>query len=176
MYCEERSQSRINSTLMSNTAIDARAYLTGWLNGLQGMYLADINAIPEDQWNATHGGCTRSASDLTADAISLFGWTTAAMQGNAPDASEGDMMAALKAECSTKAGASACLKKHVEEFTAALAACSEEKLQTPIMAPWGMESPLFGLAQVAVSHLWYHDGQLNYIQCLLGDEKVHWMG
>jgi hypothetical protein len=40
---------------------------------------------------------------------------------------------------------------------------------------WQIPTPLFTLAHIAVSHLWYHDGQLNYIQALLGDEKVHWM-
>lgn len=161
---------------MSNQTIDAKAYLSGWLNGLQGMYLADINAIPEDKWHATYGGCTRSASDITADAISLFGWTSQAMKGNVLQAGEGEMMETLKAECASKEGAAACMKSHVSDFVAALAGCSEEALNSPVKAPWGLEAPLFALAQIAVSHLWYHDGQLNYIQCLLGDEKIHWMG
>ena len=39
-----------------------------------------------------------------------------------------------------------------------------------------MDAPVYMIAQIMVSHIWYHDGQLNYIQSLLGDEKVHWMG
>ena len=42
------------------------------------------------------------------------------------------------------------------------------------MAPWGMESKLYEFAQIAISHIWYHDGQLNYVQCLLGDGDYHW--
>jgi hypothetical protein len=30
------------------------------------------------------------------------------------------------------------------------------------------------IAHVVSSHLWYHDGQLNYIQCLPGDGDYHW--
>src|SRR3954466_11965327 len=59
---------------MSTTiqSIDARGYLIGWLKGLTGMYSADINAIPDDKWTATFGGCTRPANELTAEGISLL--------------------------------------------------------------------------------------------------------
>ena len=161
---------------MSTTTqgIDARAYLSGWLQGLTGMYLADIKAIPDDKWNATFGGCTRPASELTVDALSLIVWVTGALKGT-PEG-EYDHSEAMKLACATKESASETLKSTTEAFAAALNAASDEDLNRTIMAPWQMESPLFGLAQVAVSHLWYHDGQLNYIHCLLGDDKVHWMG
>jgi len=48
-----------------------------------------------------------------------------------------------------------------------------ERMAT-IDLPWGAQS-LYSTAQTAVSHLWYHDGQLNYVQALLGDGEVHWM-
>jgi hypothetical protein len=81
----------------------------------------------------------------------------------------------LKAECATRQGALALLKRTSEDFDQALAGCSDEDLAKTVTAPWQMDAPLYMIAQIAVSHLWYHDGQLNYIQCLLGDEKVHWM-
>ncbi|MEZ5162652.1 MAG: hypothetical protein R2688_02665 [Fimbriimonadaceae bacterium] len=52
-----------------------------------------------------------------------------------------------------------------------MAGASDELLNKPITAPFGMEMPVFAIAQIAVSHVWYHDGQLNYIQSLLGDDK-----
>ncbi len=163
---------------MSITAqgIDARAYLGGWMNGLTGMYLADINAIPDDKWNATYGGCTKSAADITTDALSLLLWAAEAMKGNILPGYENDLMGLVKADCATKEGAAAKLQSVSADFVSALNGASDDALNAKIMAPWGMESPLFGMAQVAASHLWYHDGQLNYIQCLLGDEKIHWMG
>ena len=60
-------------------------------------------------------------------------------------------------------------------FGEALTGASDEALNTVITPPWKMPAPLFSLANVAVSHIWYHDGQLNYIQMLLGDGAVHWM-
>ncbi len=156
--------------------IDARAFLGAWMNGLTGMYLADINAIPDDKWTATHGGCTKSASELTSDAISLVMWTAEAMKGNYLPGYESDLIGLVKTDCATKEGAAEKLQSVSADFCAALAAASDETLSAKVNAPWGMESPLYGIAQVAASHLWYHDGQLNYIQCLLGDDKIHWMG
>jgi hypothetical protein len=163
---------------MSTTmqGIDARGYLIGWMKGLTGMFSADINAIPDDKWTATFGGCTRPTNELVADAMSLLQWCTEALKGNIVSDSEGSMMKALAAEISTKGAAVAKFAEVADEFVAALSQASDEALATEVMPPWQMPAPLFMLAQIAVSHVWYHDGQLNYIQCLLGDEKIHWMG
>ena len=61
------------------------------------------------------------------------------------------------------------------EESSAITSASDEALNAVVNAPWGMPTPVFILAQIAVSHIWYHDGQLNYIQSLLGDGEVHWM-
>lgn len=162
---------------MSTTmqGIDARGYLIGWLKGLTGMYSADINAIPDDKWTATHGGCTRPANEVTADAVSLLIWCTEALKGNVLSGDESTMKQ-LASEMSTKAVATAKLAEAADAFCAALAQASDETLNTTVTPPWQMPAPLYMIAQIAVSHVWYHDGQLNYIQCLLGDDKIHWMG
>ncbi|MHB8636716.1 MAG: hypothetical protein ACYC96_09615 [Fimbriimonadaceae bacterium] len=162
---------------MSTTleGIDARGYLNGWLNGLIGMYVADIKAIPDDKWTATFGGCTRPSNELTADAISLLLWTTAALKGTASSGDGFGKMKELAAELSNKDAAIAKIKEAAADFTAALACASDEQLSTQVTPPWEMPAPLYMIAQIAVSHIWYHDGQLNYVQCLLGDEKIHWM-
>jgi hypothetical protein len=160
-----------------NTAqgIDARGYQIGWLKGLTAMYTADIKAIPDDKWTATFGGCTRPANAITADAINLLQWTTEALKGNILP-TYGEEMGHLADELSTKDLAVAKLAEASDNFVAALGAASDEALAENVTPPWQMPAPLFMIAQIAVSHVWYHDGQLNYIQCLLGDDKVHWMG
>ena len=55
------------------------------------------------------------------------------------------------------------------------AACKiVEKLGSMLTAPWGSELPLMMMAHVASSHLWYHDGKLNYMQCMLDAGDYHW--
>lgn len=159
-----------------SNGIDARAFLSTWLGNLTNMYLADINAIPDDKWTATFGGCTRPASVLTADALSFIAYTTGALTGSTEGGSEQEMMAKLTTACATKESACATFSELSAGFSKAFAAASDEALLAEIHTPFGMTMPLFAVAQIAVSHLCNHDGQLNYIQCLLGDEKIHWMG
>lgn len=161
---------------MSSTmqGIDARGYLIGWAKGVTGMFAADINAIPDDKWTATFGGCTRPANELTADAISLLYWCTGALKGETAGG-EGDGMKELTTACESKAVAIAKLMESSDAFCAALGAASDETLNSVVTPPWQMAAPLYILAQITVSHIWYHDGQLNYIHCLLGDSKIYWM-
>jgi len=160
---------------MSTTVqgVDARAYLAGWLSAVTGMTIADINAIPEEKWTESLGGCARSANGLLADTVTNLLWTTDVVQGKESDAY--NHMAAMAEEFTDKSVA-------VAKFAAASAAlgeaiqnASDEVLNSMATAPWGMPTPVFTLATISVNHIWYHDGQFNYVHCLLGDEKVHWM-
>jgi hypothetical protein len=157
----------------TETRLDARAALNGLLSSFTHMFVADIGAIPDDKWDATYGGCTRSAKAMSAEVVSLLYWTADAMRGNA-NTSDAAYMESRKSDCATKAEAQAAVRAASEEFAAALAGVSEETLLQVVTPPWKVDAPLFAIAHIAVSHLWYHDGQLNYIQCLLGDEKIHW--
>jgi hypothetical protein len=139
------------------------------------MYCADIKAIPDDKWTATFGGCTRPANDITADAMGMLVFCTKHLNDEDP----GDYMEAMTALASEITDKDAAIAKFQEvcgAFSAAVAGASDEKLNHVIMTPWQMPTSLYSLSHTAASHIWYHDGQLNYIQCLLGDEKVHWMG
>lgn len=156
--------------------INARGMVIGWLHGVSGMYIADINAIPEDQWTASHGGCTRPANELTADAITLLVWCTAMLTGDSETAENKtyNVMSDLAAEIATKEAAIAKFTAVTQAFAAAVGSASDEQLNAVITPPWQMPAPLIMICNIAVSHIWYHDGQLNYIQSLLGDGEVHW--
>jgi hypothetical protein len=153
--------------------VDAKAYLGAWLGVVTGMCESDIAAIPDDKWTATHGGCTRTCGAMIADTVTNLNWTTGVLKGEESDAYS--HMATLALEYEDKAKAIAGLNEASAALGAALAAASDERLNESVMAPWQMPAPVFMLAQIAVSHVWYHDGQLNYVQTVLGDDKVHWM-
>lgn len=154
--------------------IDASEQLNGWLQGVTKMYVSDIQAIPDDKWAANFGGCSRPPSTLTADAIGFLFWVTMAIKaGGTPTTPEG-AIEQLEAACATKAGAVEMMEKASKGLSEALTGASDDTLIKKATAPWGMEDSLYSLAQMAVSHIWYHDGQLNYIQCLMGDADYHW--
>ena len=155
--------------------IDVRTGLTNWLEVMTGMTCADIQAIPDDKWTATFGGCTRPANLLLADTVTNLRWTTAVLKGETSTAYE-EGMGNLAAQLTSKADGIAALNEASSAFREALNGASDEILNSSVMAPWQMPTPVIMLAHIAVSHVWYHDGQFNYIQCLLGDDKIHWMG
>ena len=161
---------------MSTTieGVDARAYLAGWLQAVTGMTIADIQAIPDEKWTQSFGGCVRSANHLLADTVTNCIWTTAVLKGeNSPCY---DSMGALGEAFSDKAAAIGAFKTASDDLADAIRSASDDVLNSVVAAPWGMPTPVMTLAHISVSHVWYHDGQFNYIQSLLGDEKVHWMG
>ncbi|MDR3689341.1 MAG: hypothetical protein P4L46_08185 [Fimbriimonas sp.] len=160
---------------MSTTVqgVDARAYLAGWLQMVTGMTIADINAIPDDKWTAPHGGCARTANALLADTVTNLLWTTATVKGEESDAYNG--MDALAEKFADKAAGVAAFAEASAGLAAAITAADDEALNRTVMAPWQMPAPVFTLATISVNHVWYHDGQFNYIQGLLGDGEVHWM-
>jgi uncharacterized damage-inducible protein DinB len=53
-------------------------------------------------------------------------------------------------------------------------ALSDEELKGEITMPWGAVYPVVEAILLPSSHMSYHDGQMNYIQLLLGDTMMHW--
>src|SRR5579859_866550 len=129
---------RVRRTSMSSTpqGVDARGYLKGWAMALADMTGKDIRAIPEEKWNSTFGGCTKSACDVTADAVSLLVWTTEALKGNVIETDEPDARKAVTAGCASKDGAVASLNSACQAFAAALGDASDEALNAVVMPPW----------------------------------------
>lgn len=161
---------------MSTTTIegvDARGYLTSWLGFVTGMTIKDIQAIPDEKWTATMGGCARPSNALLADTVTMLNWVTETVHGKESKAYES--MDSLAAEFANKETAIAKFNEASAALVAAVKEASDERLNSTVMAPWQMPTPIFMLAHIAVSHIWYHDGQFNYVHCLLGDDKVHWM-
>lgn len=155
-------------------ALDPRESLGYWTTYMMSNYVSDIPAIPEDKWTSSMGGCARPASEMTAEVVSILDWATGALSGETRVANEQELMEECKARCSTREGATAEIQRSVPAFVSALKAADDATLNSTVTAPWGAEMPLIMIAHVVSSHIWYHDAQLNYIQCLLGDGAFHW--
>lgn len=152
--------------------IDAVANLNGWLQTLTHFLTSDIKAIPQDKLDWSPGGCARSASSITSEVVGLCNWMAATLKGET--ASE-DYMAPSEGG-KDNAALVADVMAATTALSNALTSADAETLNKTVTPPWKMDCPMYMCAQIVVNHIWYHDGQLNTIQCLLGDEKVHWMG
>lgn len=161
----------------ATASIDAVANLSNWIQGLTGMMTADIHAIPQDKLTWSPGGVARPANALIVEVAGLCRYTAAILRGDEPgEIPSEEQIQAIVNSTTTHAALAKALGDASAELTTALSNATNETLNKTVTPPWKLDCTVYMLAQITASHIWYHDGQLNYIQALLGDEKVHWIG
>lgn len=136
-------------------------------------FTADLNAMPAESLDKSHGGKARTAYDLTYEVVGLNRVVAARAKGlDFPfDDSEGWVRAPEAYK--NKANAIEDFESSVADLNEALSQVTQERLDAPVDTPFGA-IPLGRLAEIVPRHIMYHSGQLNYIQTWLGDEEFHW--
>lgn len=153
---------------------DLKTFIGEQLKVTAKMYLQDLQAMSHEQLSFSPSDVARTAYDFTYEVILVNRRVAARLRGEDPGAWPGG-------EGFLKAPAEFCNKeqamKELEDSTvAALAAWEttpQDRLTEKIVVPQGETSPL-ELMSILLSHLPYHDGQLNYLQTIHGDGEVHW--
>ena len=136
------------------------------------MFLADLKALPEDAFDKCFGGKARTVADivhevnlvndhigLTIRGEELFEWPEGWVTAPKNQRTKESVIAAF--EASSKR-----ILETVEGFT-------QEEMEAPITSD-GRETNRFERCRFMALHVWYHSGQLNFIQTLLGDDGWHW--
>lgn len=157
------------------TSVDHKAFLSGWVQNLAGMYCADIKAIPNEKLGTSPGGCARTPQQFSAEVVGLCKWTAAKLRGEEPVQRTEDEMQAFGTTMNSQDAICGAINAASTEFSEALMACPDDRLNSTVTPPWQMDAPLYMIALITANHIWYHDGQLNYLQALNGDEAIHWM-
>lgn len=68
-----------------------------------------------------------------------------------------------------------CVIASAEAVCSAIDTLSESTMgDDMVQMPWGTTYSALEASLLPASHMSYHDGQINYIQVLLGDTKFHW--
>ena len=164
------------SITMSTTAtsINAKEHLIKFLGQVCYLYMKDLSFIPADKFDASPMGVARTPLNITVECISFNDWARRTIEGETVEM-HGDF-SAFNEQFNTVEKASAGMQESTDKLVAALSALDDEGLNRLAPVPWDPTMTVFGLAHTAATHVFYHDGQLNYIQCMLGDDKIHWMG
>ena len=158
---------------MSNVAeaLDFRSGLADWLGMLASFFCKDVQALPDEALMKSPGGVAKSPAQIAAEVVSTCDWCASALRGTAAVTTEEEMplpQYASKAEICDAVTAS------TTSLATAIREANDETLASIVVAPWQMPAPMAVHTQIAVNHIWYHDGQLNYLQALNGDADVHW--
>lgn len=156
-------------------ALNPQEHLLAMVSHVAGRLANDLKAIPDEQANACPGGCARSAVNIVAECATLNGLVARFLRtGEAPQRPTPEQRAAHLASFDTKEKALAYLEQETNALREALQAVEENTLGEVTEAMFGRPMTRYAVAELTYTHMMYHDGQLNYIHTLHGDDKVHW--
>lgn len=134
-------------------------------------YLDDLNAMDEETLAWSPGGVARCAYDFTYEIVFVNKRIATRLEGGDPGPAVDDGWMTAPAEFRDKAVAIAEYTDAIDRIIAAWD--STDDIDREIQLAKSTTSP-YKLANMACHHVAYHDGQLNYIQALRGDDKVNW--
>lgn len=160
------------STVTQTT--DFKSGLVDWLGTLTNFYCSDLKAMSHEQLTKSPGGCARSPQMFTAEVIGLMKFNIQVLNGEEPTVSEGDATKEEAAKLDSGEKMIAALQETSKQLADAINGAKDEIWGKVVTPPWQIPCPVIALTTITVNHIWYHDGQLNLIQCLNGDEKMHW--
>lgn len=156
-------------------AINAKAELASWARQLAHMFVSDIKHLPEGSLTEAQGGKCRNVADIVAEVSGLNMMATSMLTGAEFAMPSDDERAAFVATLTTKDACITAIQSSADALAQALTDSSDATLNESFTAPWGMTTSKYQFANIAANNMWYHDGQLNFIHMLHGDEQVHWM-
>ena len=156
-------------------ALNPKQELTGTIDMFAHLTTLDLEAVPDDKAVEANGGCSRSAVSVAAECAAFNHVCASLISGQPGKYQSFDDIQAFSKTCPNKAEAKAALQESVGVLKSAIESQTDDQLGEEISAPWGQPITRFSLGNVAAAHMWYHNGQIAYIQTLNNDSDNHWM-
>lgn len=136
------------------------------------IYEKDLQALPEDAFAKSLGGKARSVADITHEVCLVNDHIGMTMRGEELfEWPEGWITAPV--ELQTKEACISVFQASAAKTLATVEAWSDEDLKVKVQTEHG-ETDREERCRFMALHLWYHSGQLNFVQTLLGDDDWHW--
>lgn len=162
------------STIATRPTVQAN--LANQIRRYSQMFNIDLNHIPEDEYTVSKGGKARTIQAIVAEVVGLNKMVAEILKGDGAGPMPSDEeRAAFEAAFATRADCQTAITESAEALARILEKTRDEDLAKTEMAPWGMPMTYLEWSNIAVVHVMYHDGQLNFIQSLNGDDQIHWM-
>lgn len=137
------------------------------------VFAKDLEALPEDAFSKSFGPKTRTVADIVTEVNMVNDHVAIKLRGEEPPEWPDNGWIKAPADFCTKQQIIEAFKQSSENALAAAEAIPADDLDKPIKTPDG-ETTSAERCRFITLHLWYHSGQLNFIQTLLGDDGWHW--
>jgi len=155
-------------------ALNTKDYLISALNVQHTRLVNDFKALPDEAKAKSHGGCARTPLSFLVECAALNMFIADILEKGDGKRLTDEEEAALYKRMDTAEKALAMLDDSVAKLRAAYDALDENTLGDITDKPFGRPMQKFGPACLPINHMMYHDGQLNFLQTLYGDDKIHW--
>ena len=137
------------------------------------MMRQDLDAFPEEAFDLKFGPKTRTVADLVYEITLVNDHIGMVMREEKSfDWPEGGWITAPEG-LRSKAEAIRAFARSSERTCETVESFTMEEFVSPLQTEEG-ETTRFERCRFMTLHLWYHSGQFNYIQTLLGDDTWHW--
>ena len=137
-------------------------------------YIKDLEVRTDEQLMQSAGGTARKAIDFSYEVGEVLLAFVARLKGLEPTPSpSGDDWAVAPEELKSKTAIIEYITTAANELVATAKAIPADEIDKLVGAP-GRQRPAWALVQFGATHTMYHDAQLNFIQSLNGDIKMHW--
>lgn len=153
--------------------MEIAASTTKGLKAACNIFLQDLQALHEEAFTMSFGTKVRTVADIVFEVNMVNDHIGMVIRGEEAFAwPEGGWIKA-PADLNTKELVIAAFEKSSQQILATAEGFSEEEYTTHFSTDEG-ETTRFERIRFATLHLWYHSGQLNFIQTLLGDDCWNW--
>lgn len=153
--------------------MDLKQSATSVFANAKRLILADLEALPEDAITKKFGEKTRTVADIVYEINLVNDHIGMCLRGEEPfEWPDGDWITA-PAGFETKSQVIDAFKASTDRITKTIEAFTEEDLEATMTTEHG-ETTRYARVQFMAMHMWYHSGQFNYVQTLLGDDGWHW--
>lgn len=144
------------------------------LNMAKSFYMNDLKALTEEQLGTSPGGKARSAFEFTHEVAWVNNNVATMMEGTpVTDWPNPENWEGAPKEVCTKDSCMESFCNSVDRIINHVESATDEKFMTPFTVG-EEEKSMEEMCRFVTVHMFYHCGQLNYLQAIHGDEKIHW--
>jgi hypothetical protein len=152
--------------------MDAKLIGNKALKGAFSIFLQDLQALPAESYDKCFGGAARTVADIVYEVNLVNDHVCLGLRGEKQfDWPEGWLTAPENLR--TKDAVIASFEKSSAATIETAESFTPEQFEGTIVEE-GKETTRFERVRFMTLHLWYHSGQLNFIQTLLGDDGWNW--
>lgn len=143
------------------------------LKGSFSLLEKDLNALPEEHISKSLGGKARTVADIIFEVIAVNDHIGATIRDEDPEPWSFEGWVTAPSDFQAKEVVISGLLASRDRFISGVENMSEETLAGSVQTEHG-ETTRASRCRFVALHNWYHSGQLNYIQTLMGDDAWNW--